>query len=404
MAEIAGQSEQSYRHRAAQRPWWRETFAAVDLGTNNCRLLVARPTSRGFRVIDAFSRIVRLGEGLFASGQLSEAAMERTLVALTICANKMRRRRVTRLRAVATEACRRAANCAEFLERVRRETGIELEIISSSEEAGLALAGCSPLLDRCVPHAVIFDIGGGSTQVSWLEVAGESAMDAPGDAPGDATGDAAGDATGDATGDAAGGPWHRRREPSLRAWHSVPIGVVTLSEGYGGEEVEPGTYRAMVAEVRQALAPFEARHDLAAPAAAGHVQMLGTSGTVTTLVGLHKRLPRYDRTRVDGAQLRFETIRALSDRIAGMSYDERVAHPCIGVERADLVVAGCAILDAICETWPVGRLRVADRGLREGILFKLMRNCAARAAAAGSAGSLAKSPARSPGGANGTRR
>jgi exopolyphosphatase/guanosine-5'-triphosphate,3'-diphosphate pyrophosphatase len=385
VAEIAGQTEQGYRHRAAERPWWRETFAALDLGTNNCRLLVARPTTRGFRVIDAFSRIVRLGEGLFTSGQLSEAAMERTLAALAICANKMRRRRVTRLRAVATEACRRAGNCAEFLERVRRETGIELEIISSSEEAGLALAGCSPLLDRRVPQALIFDIGGGSTQVSWLEVAGESA--------------------GDAAGDAAGEPWHRRHEPRLRAWHSVPIGVVTLSEGYGGKEVETETYRAMVAEVRQALAPFEARHDLAALAAAGRVQMLGTSGTVTTLVGLHKRLPRYDRSRVDGVHLRFETIRSLSDRIAGMSYDERIAHPCIGVERADLVVAGCAILDAICETWPVGRLRVADRGLREGILFNLMRNCAASAAAAGSAGgSPAKSPARSPGGANGSRR
>jgi exopolyphosphatase/guanosine-5'-triphosphate,3'-diphosphate pyrophosphatase len=389
VAEIAGQTEQGYRHRAAERPWWRETFAALDLGTNNCRLLVARPTTRGFRVIDAFSRIVRLGEGLFTSGQLSEAAMERTLAALAICANKMRRRRVTRLRAVATEACRRAGNCAEFLERVRRETGIELEIISSSEEAGLALAGCSPLLDRRVPHAVIFDIGGGSTQVSWFEVAGESAVDT----------------AVDVTGDAAGEPWHRRHEPRLRAWHSVPIGVVTLSEGYGGKEVETGTYRAMVADVRQALAPFEARHDLAAPAAAGRVQMLGTSGTVTTLVGLHKRLPRYDRSRVDGVHLRFGTIRALSDRIAGMSYDERVALPCIGVERADLVVAGCAILDAICETWPVGRLRVADRGLREGILFNLMRNCAARAAAAGSVGgSPAKSPARSPGGANGIRR
>ncbi len=325
-------------------PWWRDSFAAIDLGTNNCRLLVARPTVNGFRVIDAFSRIVRLGEGLFASGELSEAAMARTLAALKICAKKMRRRRVARLRAVATEACRRAANGADFLERARRETGIELEIIASDEEARLALAGCRPLLDQRVPQGVVFDIGGGSTQVSWLAVED----------------------------DGGSGLWRDRQAPALRAWHSVPIGVVTLSEGYGGREITAETYWRMVDEVAAALAPFEAEHRLAGFAAAGTLQMLGTSGTVTTLAGLHKRLPRYDRSRVDGTQLRFSTIRLLSDRVAAMSYAERVQHPCIGEDRADLVIAGCAILDAICRTWPVGRLRVADRGLREGILFTLI--------------------------------
>ncbi len=355
--EIARERPQGPGRQPPAGPWWRESFAAIDLGTNNCRLLIARPTARGFRVIDAFSRIVRLGEGLFASGALSEAAMTRTLAGLTICANKMRRRRVARLRAVATEACRRAANCADFLERAHRETGIELEIITSDEEARLALAGCRPLLDRQVPHAVIFDIGGGSTQVSWLEV-----------------------------GD-GGGPelWRDCRAPALRAWHSVPIGVVTLSEDYGGQEVTAEAYWRMVDEVAAALAPFEAEHRLAGLAAEGALQMLGTSGTVTTLAGLHKRLPRYDRSRVDGARLRFETIRGLCDRIAAMSYAERVQHPCIGEDRADLVIAGCAILDAICRTWPVGRLRVADRGLREGILFNLMRRSAAEAS--GPAGS-----------------
>ena len=351
--ELVRETLQEPARPAPAGPWWRDSFAAIDLGTNNCRLLVARPTPGGFRVIDAFSRIVRLGEGLFTSGALSEAAMARTLAALKICANKMRRRRVARLRAVATEACRRAANCTDFLERARRGTGIELEIISSDEEARLALAGCQPLLDQRVPHGVVFDIGGGSTQVSWLQVED----------------------------DAGSGLWRDRRAPTLRAWHSVPIGVVTLSEGYGGREVTAETYWRMVDEVAAALAPFEAEHRLAGLAAEGALQMLGTSGTVTTLAGLHKRLPRYDRSRVDGTRLRFSTLRLLSDRVAAMSYAERVQHPCIGEDRADLVIAGCAILDAICRTWPVGRLRVADRGLREGILFNLMRHSAAGAPA-----------------------
>jgi exopolyphosphatase/guanosine-5'-triphosphate,3'-diphosphate pyrophosphatase len=324
----------------------REVYAALDLGTNNCRLLVARPATEGFRVIDAYSRIVRLGEGLSVSGQLSEAAMTRSLAALAACAGKMRRRRVTRLRAVATEACRRAVNGETFLERVREKTGLELEIISNSEEANLAHAGCAPLLDPCRRHALIFDIGGGSTELSWLELSG-------------------------------GGKADRRPAPALRGWHSVPIGVVTLSEAFGGREIPAETYRRMVAEATAALAPFEARHGLADLAARSQMQMLGTSGTATTLAGVHKQLPRYDRSRVDGAYLRFGTVRALSRRLARMSYRERVAQPCVGRERADLVVAGCAILEAICRTWPVGRLRVADRGLREGILFNLMQGNAA---------------------------
>ena len=324
-----------------------EVYGALDLGTNNCRLLVARPAAKGFRVIDAYSRIVCLGEGLSASGRLSESAMARSLSALAICAGKIRRRRVTRLRAVATEACRRAANRGDFLARVRADTGIELEIISGSEEANLALAGCAPLLDPDRRHALIFDIGGGSTQVSWLEL--PAGAGSRGCAP----------------------------RPALSGWHSVPVGVVTLSEAFGGREVSRCAYDRMIREMAAALAPFEARHRLAGLAADGEMQMLGTSGTVTTLTGIHKRLPRYNRSRVDGAYLDFATIGALSRRIAAMSHHERVRQPCIGRQRASLVVAGCAILEAICRTWPVGRLRVADRGLREGILFNLMRSSAA---------------------------
>jgi exopolyphosphatase/guanosine-5'-triphosphate,3'-diphosphate pyrophosphatase len=315
----------------------RDTYAALDLGTNNCRLLVARGSGRGFRVIDAFSRIVRLGEGLAATGVLSEPAMARTIEALRICAGKVANRGVTQARYVATEACRRAANCAEFVERVRLHTGIAIEIISTDEEARLVVTGCAPLLDRQVPHAVVFDIGGGSTELVWL-----------------------------------GLPRHRDGVPEVAGFLSVPQGVVTLSDRYGGEEVAVATYEAMVAEMRAAILPFEARHGIARHIAEGRVQMLGSSGTVTTLAGVHFNLPRYNRSRVDGSTLDFTDIRRISRDLVGLSYDERAANPCIGGERADLVLAGCAILEAICELWPVGRLRVADRGIREGILVGLL--------------------------------
>lgn len=311
-----------------------EVLAALDLGTNNCRLLVARPNGHGaFRVIDAFSRIVRLGEGVGSSGQLTEAAIDRTLDALRICGSKMRRRRVTRFRAVATEACRRARNGPEFLKRVERETGIALEVISSSEEAGLALAGCGPLLDPDVPGALVFDIGGGSTELAWSQGGG------------------------------AGGEV---------AVTSIPIGVVTLAETYGGDRYGDGVYDRMVEDVAGWLRAYEREHAIAAEAAAGRVQVVGTSGTVTTLAGVHLNLPRYIRDRVDGVFLDVADTLRIGRNLAAQGFDERAAHPCIGRDRADLVVAGCAILEAICRQWPVARMRVADRGVREGILFGLI--------------------------------
>ena len=317
-------------------------LAALDLGTNNCRLLVARPRGDSFRVVDAFSRIVRLGEGVDATGALSEAAMDRTIEALRICAGKMRRHRVSHARAVATEACRRASNCEEFVARARRETGIDIEIISNREEASLAFSGCAPLLAPEPASAIVFDIGGGSTEVGCLRLS----PDAP---------------------------------PTLAAWHSIPLGVVTLAERHGAGRISPDVYEAMVNETQNRLMAFEAAETLGPAIAAGEVQMLGTSGTVTTLSGVHLDLPRYDRSRVDGSYLDFLTIDKVSADLAAMEWDQRAAIPCIGRERADLVVAGCAILAAICRLWPVGRLRVADRGVREGILFSLLTTIATAA-------------------------
>ncbi len=313
-------------------------YAALDLGTNNCRLLIARPGGPGLRVVDAFSRIVRLGEGLATTGRLSEAAMARTLDALKICADKIEHRHATCGRYVATEACRRAANCDEFIARARDTVGIELEIISTAEEARLVVAGCAPLLHPRVPYAVVFDIGGGSTEIVWLRQGGR----------------------------------RRHGVPEIIGSTSLPFGVVTFTERFGGVHVPPTAYSAMVAEAMAALAPFEARHRIARQIAQDRVQMLGSSGTVTTLAGVHLALPRYTRALVDGSTLTFDQIAAVSGHLAALDLDGRAAHPCVGRERADLVLSGCAILDAICATWPVGRLRVADRGIREGILFDLM--------------------------------
>lgn len=319
-----------------QQPRSTPVYAALDLGTNNCRLLIARPNRENFRVVEAFSRIVRLGEGLAATGRLSDAAMARTLTALKICSEKMARRGVTIARAVATEACRRAENGLEFMHEVKAVTGIQFDIISTAEEARLALAGCSPLLEPSHPEAVVFDIGGGSTEVMWARI----------------------------------GP---RRRTEVLDWISLPFGVVNLTERWGAGDHGSGSYMGMIDEVAAVLAPFEAQHNLGPSMRAGRVQVLGTSGTVTTLAGVLLGLPRYERRLVDGCWLEFPAVIEQSQKLAGMTVPERAKHGCIGEERADLVVAGCAILEALHRFWPAPRLRVADRGVREGVLLELMR-------------------------------
>ena len=314
------------------------TYAALDLGTNNCRLLVARPAGDSFRVIDAFSRIIRLGEGVSASGRLSEAAIERAILALAICRNKMKNRGVTRARLIATEACRAAENGDAFLARVTHELGIDLEVIDRETEATLAATGCTPLMDPQADGVVLFDIGGGSSELVRL---GRSHKTRRGPPP-----------------------------PEIRGWISLPHGVVTLAERHGGLNISRDIYETMVDEVAAMIAPFASAH--AGDNVRG-IHMLGTSDTVTTIAGVHLNLKRYDRNRVDGCWLSEQEISAVLERLLAMTYEERVASPCIGPERADLVLAGCAILEAIRRAFPCPRLRVADRGLREGMLVQMMR-------------------------------
>jgi exopolyphosphatase/guanosine-5'-triphosphate,3'-diphosphate pyrophosphatase len=323
-------------------------YAALDLGTNNCRLLVARPSRRGFRVVDAFSRIIRLGEGVAASRRLSDEAIERTIEALKVCATKMRRHCVERAGLIATEACRLADNAPQFLNRVRSETDLDIKIVTREAEARLAVSGCASLIDAQSDLVLVFDIGGGSSELVWLDLTRRPKR-------------------------TKGGQLDRLAvQDCVAAWTSLPAGVVTLAERYDCRFVDAETFEAMVGHVMDLLAPFEADHRLRVRMRGRRTQLLGTSGTVTTVAGVHLGLPRYDRKRVDGCWLDVCEARAVTAHLLQASYTERVAQPCIGRERADLVLAGCAILEALLRTWPCSRLRVADRGLREGILATLM--------------------------------
>ncbi|MBK9433223.1 MAG: Ppx/GppA family phosphatase [Sphingomonadales bacterium] len=309
-------------------------YAALDLGTNNCRLLIARASQDGFTVVDAFSRVVRLGEGLATTGKMSDEAMDRAVEALSVCAEKLKRRNVVLARSVATEACRQAVNGAQFIDRVKRETGIVLDVISPKEEARLAVMGCHALLEEGEGPALIFDIGGGSTEVVLVSTDGVV--------------------------------------PEILDWVSIPWGVVSLTESTPLEnedaEALEQTYAAMREKVANAFADFASR----LPQDSGDHRLLGTSGTVTTLASVYLELPSYDRRAIDGLHLPTQAMREISQTLASLPPAGRAQFPTIGSERSDLVVAGCAILESIIDIWPGERLGVADRGIREGILRALM--------------------------------
>jgi len=311
-------------------------YAALDLGTNNCRLLVGMPTGDGFRVVDSFSRIVRLGEGLHHSGRLSEPAMDRTIGALQACVSRLERRPVRAVRAIATEACRRASNGGAFIDRIQRETGLNFDVITAREEAALVLESCAPLLASGCRRALLFDIGGGSTELVWVRISAE------------------------------GGP-------ELAGYVSLPVGVVTLADRFGTAGFDPDGFAAMVEDVTVRLQGFEQVHRIGQEIRQGGVRLLGTSGTVTTLAGIVLELKQYSRPAVDGVVLSRDAAAGAMADLRAMGREGLVAHPCVGPERADFVLPGCAIFAAIQALWPAPEVMVADRGLREGLLLRLIR-------------------------------
>jgi exopolyphosphatase/guanosine-5'-triphosphate,3'-diphosphate pyrophosphatase len=327
-------------------------YAALDLGTNNCRLLIATPSTDGFRVVESFSRIVRLGDGLSRTGRLDDEAMDRALSALTICAEKIERRHPLKVRAVATQACRAAANGVEFIARVERETGIRFSVIAPREEAKLSVAGVLNLLDRSAAAALVVDVGGGSTEISWVDLRPDKAG-------------------------------RQKPIPPIGAWLSIPLGVVTLAEQFPERAAVSSAdwFRAMVDHFKAPLEAFTHAESFRPLFAAGSAHLVGTSGAITSLAGMHLGLKRYERSRVDGLWLTEADCIAAADQLIALGPEGRAAEPCIGPDRADLVLAGAAILQAVQEVWRCPRVRVADRGLREGILLSMMAEHRAAAGA-----------------------
>jgi exopolyphosphatase/guanosine-5'-triphosphate,3'-diphosphate pyrophosphatase len=325
-----------------------ELFAALDLGTNNCRLLIAKPhfskqnAQKSLKVVDSYSRIVRLGEGVSDTGMLSEDAMKRTLKALEVCKKKLARHHVAKARFVATEACRRASNAELFLTRVARDVGLHIDIISNEEEARLAFLGCSSLLLKETRYALAFDIGGGSTEFMWVRIDPDAPMNS-----------------------------HKRH--LIQDWLSLPYGVMNMSEKFGGPSHIEVYFEEIVQKIITLMAPLEEQNTIAARIWRDNVQMLSTSGTVTTLAAIHLNLPHYDRSKIDGLRLSISDIRGATQVLLKMSPAERAAHPCIGSARTDFILSGCAIFEAIARTFPIDSITIADRGVREGIIVSLMR-------------------------------
>ena len=311
-------------------------YAAIDLGTNSCRLVIATPTTTSFRVVETYSKVVRLGEGIIQDNNLAPKAMRRTIQALKVCRGVIDEYMpIAASRFVATAACRRAKNVAQFVEMAKREAGIELEVISSKEEARLSVVGCLPLLTRNIKRVLVFDIGGGSTQISLARVTDSG-------------------------------------KTFIEGFVSLPYGVVTISEAFAGHEMSTLEYSTVVERTQAILQEFEDKYHIRQAIANQEIQVIGTSGTVTVIGAVHLRLPRYNRSAVDGIAISAPDIEYTINKIKTMGVEGRCKHPCIGQSKSDLTIAGCAVIEALTTFWPISEITVADRGIREGILLDMM--------------------------------
>ena len=333
-----------------------QLYAALDLGTNSCRMLIAQPKGNQFHVVDSFSKSVQLGQGLEASGLLSRGSMNRTVQALRICRAKLEKHEVAQMRLVATEACRRAKNGAQFLARVTRETGLSLEIIKPEEEARLAVVSCAPLVSTKTEQLLVVDIGGGSTELVWIDLSRVPRVERPRAIMRLRTGFKPD----------AGSPF-----PAAQVvdWISVPLGVATLRDQFDDVDDDAARFALMswfFEENLSEFSPYEAEQTR------DGFQIIGTSGTVTTVAASHLGLRRYDRSKVDGLRMTSDQIDQVIRSYLKLGPEGRRADPRIGRDRHALIMSGAAILQALLRVWPTDRLSVADRGLREGLLYAQM--------------------------------
>lgn len=315
-----------------------DNYAAIDLGTNSCRLVIATPTPSSFRIVETFSKITRLGEGIINNNELSHTAIRRTINALRVCAGVLEEYQpIVKARYVATAACRRAKNCRYFMDLVKKETGLNIEIISPQEESRLAVVGCVPLLNRNIKRALVFDIGGGSTEVSLARMSNSG-------------------------------------RTIIEGFVSLPYGVVTVSEAFPEHDMTDLAYNTIIDRTHKILAEFEEKYHISEEIKNQKIQVLGTSGTVTVLGAIHLNLSRYNRSAVDGLALSAQDVDKTISKIKRMGDEGRKKHACIGMQKADLTIAGCAIIEGLMSFWNVSEITIADRGIREGILLDLMHS------------------------------
>ncbi|MEN8832552.1 MAG: Ppx/GppA phosphatase family protein [Pacificibacter sp.] len=332
-----------------------QLYAALDLGTNSCRMLIAQPKGSQFHVVDSFSKSVQLGAGLERTGRLSRSSISRTIQALKVCRKKLEKHDVKSMRLVATEACRRARNSRDFLRAVRREVGIDLEIIKTEEEARLAVISCAPLVSTKTEQLLVVDIGGGSTELVWIDLSSVPPVERP----------------------RAIMRLHRGFQntdspfPHAKVvdWISVPLGVATLKDQFQDVEDDSARFALMSWLFEEKLADFA---PYANEACREGFQIIGTSGTVTTVAASHLGLRRYDRNKVDGLRMTSEQIDRVIREYLNLGPEGRRRDPRIGRDRQELIMSGSAILQALLRLWPTDRLSVADRGLREGLLYAQM--------------------------------
>jgi exopolyphosphatase/guanosine-5'-triphosphate,3'-diphosphate pyrophosphatase len=332
-----------------------ELYAALDLGTNSCRMLIAQPKGNQFHVVDSFSKSVQLGAGLERTGRLSRNSMHRTIQALRVCQQKLKHHRVKHMRLVATEACRRAKNAKDFIAQVKRETGLRLDIIAPEEEARLAVISCAPLVSMKTEQLLVVDIGGGSTELVWIDLTSVPAWDRPRAIMRLHSG------------------FHTQDSPFPAAkvvdWISVPLGVATLRDLFNDVDDDAARYALMSCHFEEKLSNFSPYRD---EQSREGFQIIGTSGTVTTVAASHLGLKRYDRTKVDGLRMTSDQIDLVIRKYLELGPQGRKMDPRIGNDRQALIMSGSAILQALLRIWPTDRLSVADRGLREGLLYAQM--------------------------------
>jgi exopolyphosphatase/guanosine-5'-triphosphate,3'-diphosphate pyrophosphatase len=340
---------------APPKPDPAELYAALDLGTNSCRMLIAQPKGNQFHVVDSFSKSVQLGAGLESTGRLSRASMARTVQALHICRKKLQKHDVRNMRLVATEACRRASNAGEFLQLVRRETGLSLDIIQPEEEARLAVISCAPLVSTRTEQLLVVDIGGGSTELVWIDLTSVPRIERPKAIMRLHTGFKPVES--------------RFPHAKVVDWISVPLGVATLRDQFRDVDDDAARFALMSWFFEENLASFS---PYAREQAREGFQIIGTSGTVTTVAASHLGLKRYDRNKVDGLRMTSDQIDTVIRNYLTLGPEGRRSDPRIGRDRHALIMSGAAILQALLRIWPTDRLTVADRGLREGLLYAQM--------------------------------